>query len=304
MNKTTEELSVALDQLNCGRTVETDDQEIKELLEVASLLRNANLPARPPDHLLATSVERADAGLAAHKQSRRTPWLYSGLLGAAAALLVFVGIHGFPSIQDVAQQTTPPPRIAPATEKPAPPSTPDASPSSQTTTAHRATSPEKPPVVNSPGVVPASPVERTELAAPPPSTRSTPAASPSLKSAIPPPPAVEKSLPANSAPLPPLQLPGRTPDSITKDVAGGSVRQVFNSGTPQELVITQRRLPQLDKDGDLHAKSQAVPEMARKYSTGPTNLNKVVITINGQEVTLEGRQTVEELAALAKLLKP
>ena len=43
MNKTIEELSIALDQLNCGQTVESEDQEINDLLEVATLLRNANL---------------------------------------------------------------------------------------------------------------------------------------------------------------------------------------------------------------------------------------------------------------------
>lgn len=328
MKKTTEELSVALDQLNCGRTVETDDQEIKDLLEVASLLRNANLPARPPEHLLATSVERAAAGLAAHKQSRRNPWLYSGLLGAAAALLVFVGIHGFPSIQEAVQQTTPPPQSATVSppisvikqttivEKTEPQSTVVPAPESPTPAPRLAATPDKQVAANSPDVspasppaaprqpVPSSPSARTELAARPPSTRTTPTASPSLKSTSPPSSPAEKSAPAAPAVLPPLQLAGQTPDSIIKDVASGNVRQVFNAGTPQELIITQRRLPQVQKDASSHSKSQEAPEMTRKYSVGPTNLNQVIVIIIDQEVTLEGRQTVEELAALAKLLKP
>jgi hypothetical protein len=328
MSKTNEELSAALDQLNCGKIAETNDQEVKDLLEVAVLLRSAGLPVQPPEHLLAASVERAAAGLTAHKTSRRNPWLYSGLLGAAAALLVFVGIHGFPSIQEAVRQTTPPPQSAPASppvstikeapvvENPLQPPTAVPSPSSPTPSPRLAAAPDKQVTANSPGVtpspppaanrqpVPSPPEARAESAALPPSTRTAPAAIPWLKSTLPPSPPAEKSTPTPLTSLPAFQLPGRTPDSITKDVASGSVRQVFNAGTPQELVITQRRLPQMEKDAALQSKSQAAPEAARKYSTGSNNLNKVVVTINGQEVTLEGRQTVDELTELAKLLQP
>lgn len=317
MSKTDEELSVALDQLNCGKKAETNDQEAKELLEIAVLLRNASLPVQPPEHLLAASVERAAAGLNAHKTSRRNPWLYSGLLGAAAALLVFVGIHGFPSIQEAVQQTTPPPQSAPASppvstikealvaEKSLQPPTTVPSPSSPTPSPRLAAAPDKQVTANSPGVASTPPPTANHQPVPTsPEARAESAASPSLKSTLPPSPPAEKSTPIPLTSLPTLQLPGRTPDSITKDVASGSVRQIFNAGTPQELVITQRRLPQVEKDAALHSKSQAAPETARKYSTGQTNLNKVVVTINGQEVTLEGRQTVEELAELAKLLQP
>ena len=307
MKKTTEELSVALDQLNCGRIAESNDQEIKELLEIAVLLRNANLPVQPPEHLLTASVERAAAGLATHKASRRNPWLYSGLLGAAAALLVFAGIHGFPSIQEAVQQTTPPTQSeaatppvsevkqAPAAEKVAKPQSPVVTrPESPVPAPRLAAAPDRQIVANSPGVTPTPPPTAPRQPVPaPPEARAELDARPSLKSA-----------PATSAPLPTLQLAGRTPDSIIQDIAGGSIRQVFNAGTPQELIITQRRLPQMEKGAALHSKSQAAPETARKYSAGATNLNKVVVTINGQEVTLEGRQTIDELAALAKSLAP
>lgn len=328
MSKIEEDLSVALDQLNCGKIAETSEQEVKDLLEIALLLRNANLPVQPPEHLLTASVERAAAGLATQKTSRRNPWLYSGLLGAAAALLVFVGIHGFPSIQEVVRQTTPPLQSAPASppvseikqapvaEKAATSPSAVPSPESPIPAPRLAAAPDKQVVTNSPAVTPApppaanrqtvptSPEARAESAALPPSTRTAPAASPSLKTALPPSPPAEKSAPATPAPLPALQLAGRTPDSITKDAASGNVRQVFNAGTPQELIVTQRRLPQMEKDAALHSKSQAAPETARKYSAGPSTLNKLVVTINGQEVTLEGLQTVDELAALAKLLQP
>ena len=129
------------------------------------------------------------------------------------------------------------------------------------------------------------------------------AASPSLKSALPPSPPAEKSAPTTPASLPALQLAGRTPDSITKDVASGSVRQVFNAGTPQELVISQRKLPTGQKNAAVHSE-QAATRDTKNYSVGPPGPNKLTVTINRQEVTLEGRQSLEELAELAKTLKP
>ena len=296
MNNTAEELSAAIDQLNAGQPSVTTDQETAELLAVAALLRNSALPVKPPEHILSATVERAAAGLAAHKKPSRNPWLYSGLLGAAAALLVFFGLHGTPEIQEIAQQTMPAavPQATPTekttpvapTEKPrsGPPQAKPASPDATSA-----------PPAAAPAAKPAAPVQ------PVPAEARAERAATSLKSAIPPAMPKEK---ATAGDLTALKLPGRTADSITQDSTSGSIRQVFSTGMPQELVITQRKLPAGQKDAAVQSEQAAMPEMARKYSIGPTTVNKVVITINDQEITLEGRQTVEELSALAKRLKP
>ena len=296
MNNTAEELSAAIDQLNAGQPSVTTDQETAELLAVAALLRNSALPVKPPEHILSATVERAAAGLAAHKKPSRNPWLYSGLLGAAAALLVFFGLHGTPEIQEIAQQTMPAavPQATPTekttpvapTEKPrsGPPQAKPASPDATSA-----------PPAAAPAAKPAAPVQ------PVPAEARAERAATSLKSAIPPAMPKEK---ATAGDLTALKLPGRTADSITQDSTSGSIRQVFSTGMPQELVITQRKLPAGQKDAAVQSEQAAMPEMARKYSIGPTTVNKVVITINDQEITLEGRQTVEDLSALAKLLKP
>ena len=296
MNNTAEKLSAAIDQLNAGQPSVTTDQETAELLAVAALLRNSALPVKPPEHILSATVERAAAGLAAPKKPSRNPWLYSGLLGAAAALLVFFGLHGTPEIQEIAQQTMPAavPQATPTekttpvapTEKPrsGPPQAKPASPDATSA-----------PPAAAPAAKPAAPVQ------PVPAEARAERAATSLKSAIPPAMPKEK---ATAGDLTALKLPGRTADSITQDSTSGSIRQVFSTGTPQELVITQRKLPAGQKDAAVQSEQAATPEMARKYSIGPTTVNKVVITINDQEITLEGRQTVEELSALAKRLKP
>ena len=120
-----------------------------------------------------------------------------------------------------------------------------------------------------------------------------------MKSAIPPAAPKEK---ATADSLVPLKLSGRSPDSITQDSAD-SIRQVFNTGTPQELVISQRKLPTGQKNAAVQSE-QAATRDTKNYSVGPPGPNKLTVTINGQEVTLEGRQSLEELAELAKKLSP
>ena len=317
MSNKTEELSVALDRLNSGQTTQSNDQEISDLLEVAALLRNSDLPAKPPAHILSASVEQATSGLHAQTKRRRMPWVYSGLLGAAAALLVFFGLHGTPEIQDIAQQTMPAtvPQANPS-EKAAPTNTTSSSDAKADTIIAAPVAPmekprsgplqAKPAAPNAPAAPPAATPSITPPAAKPPApVQPVPAearaerAAPSMKSAIPPAAPKEK---ATADSLVPLKLSGRSPDSITQDSAD-SIRQVFNTGTPQELVISQRKLPTGQKNAAVHSE-QAATRDTKNYSVGPPGPNKLTVTINGQEVTLEGRQSLEELAELAKTLKP
>ena len=317
MSNKTEELSAALDRLNSGQTTQSNDQEISELLEIAALLRNSDLPAKPPAHILSASVEQATAGLNAQPKRRRMPWVYSGLLGAAAALLVFFGLHGTPEIQDIAQQTMPAsvPQTNPS-EKTAPANTTSSSDAKSDAKSESSVAPTekprsgplqaKPAAPNAPAAPPAATPSITPPAAKPPApVQPVPAearaerAAPSLKSAIPPVAPKEK---ATADSLVPLKLPGRSPDSITQDSAD-SIRQVFNTGTPQELVISQRKLPTGQKNAAVQSE-QAATRDTKNYSVGPPGPNKLTVTINGQEVTLEGRQSLEELAELAKKLSP
>ena len=317
MSNKTEELSVALDRLNSGQTTQSNDQEISDLLEVAALLRNSDLPAKPPAHILSASVEQATSGLHAQTKRRRMPWVYSGLLGAAAALLVFFGLHGTPEIQDIAQQTMPAavPQANPS-EKTAPTNTTSSSDAKSDAKSAAPVAPmekprsgplqAKPAAPNAPAAPPAATPSITPPAAKPPApVQPVPAearaerAAPSMKSAIPPAAPKEK---ATADSLVPLKLPGRSPDSITQDSAD-SIRQVFNTGTPQELVISQRKLPTGQKNAAVQSE-QAATRDTKNYSVGPPGPNKLTVTINGQEVTLEGRQSLEELAELAKTLKP
>ncbi len=55
MTSKIDELNEELDKINCGLTPNLADQEISELLEIAVLLRQADLPVQPPEHILSAA---------------------------------------------------------------------------------------------------------------------------------------------------------------------------------------------------------------------------------------------------------
>lgn len=311
-NKKTDDLSNALDKINCGQTPECADRENSDLLEVALMLRKADLPARPPEHMLSAAVQRAIEGQSAAKSSHRSVWIYSGVLGAAAALLIFVGIHGFPSIQDVSSIVAPTSRVAPNSssntvktgvtlpmqaERPDLPPPPTSAATTASPDSVSAPAAQREP---EPGSQSVAPPARTPAASP--AARQVPSAASALKSSVPPAPPPANS-PAQAAVLTALRLPGRIPESVVKDPANGILRQVFDSGTTRELIVTQRIKPQAESDSSLQSRQQFIHEADKGKSEAGKDFNKVVVLFNGQEVSLEGRQTIQELAELAQTLK-
>lgn len=312
MNHKIEILSESLDKINIGTIPEAEDQELSDLLEVAALLRKSGLNAPPPEHILSAAVDRSVAGLAAQKHSHRRSWMYSGFLGAAAALLIFFGLHGLPSPQEIASVVTPPPQTV--TIPPAEKTSSEAIiPSTDTSVPEQSTPSPKPdsavPAESSPSASPQPSRPKapaTPSATPPQSSAVAPSrqetlASPSMKSAPAPRSVEQAALPAAHSLL---RLPGRTPESVTHDSTAGTVRQVYDQGTAKELIITRRITPSVENN---KASRKASPRIAAEADSAKSltfqDSNKVVIFIKGQEVTLEGRQTLQELTELGEKLK-
>ena len=300
MTNKLDELSQAIDELNAGHQPPESNTENTELLTLAALLKKADFPVRPPSHILKLAVQRAEDGLNAEKARRRKSWMYSGVLGAAASLMLFLGIHGLPDWPNTNTTTPPPPLSQPAQiplnaaqleqktmQPPKPPVSADPQPSASSS-----------PAIAVQKSLPTEPNNIAGSSAPPaPSPKALPSANtvpsgPVMKSAPQPPTIL------------PLYIPGRTPDSIHTDSTTGTLRQVYDSGTPQEIVIIQHIQPTADNAASSQAKVFASRE-AGKGATEKTNaINKVIVTIAGQEVTLEGRKTRQELIDLAATLVP
>jgi len=317
MTSKIDELNEELDKINCGLTPNLADQEIAELLEIAMLLHQADLPVQPPDHILSAAVQRAAEGLkTVDPAPNRRIFRYSGLLGAAAALLIFAGIHGFPSIQEVVPLVSAPsPIVSGPLQSEArsigTSSSPESSVQPYSTPASSSpTSPAQEPQASSPAAItvaassalpsvvqPASSPKGLAFEAPPQTTESMPqsrkASAASTKAVLPP--------PSPSATVT-LRLPGRTPDSVVNDSAAGIIRQSFDTGTPRELILTQRSKFQTNNNKVPQSGQSDLREGDKgKMEAAPT-FNRVVVVVAGQEVTLEGRQTIQELAELARTL--
>ncbi len=311
-----EVLSRFLDELNAGKAPEGDTDETRELLEVASLIRQAELPAAPPRHLVDETIAQV---LAEQPQPRKKPrtWLYSGLLGAAASVMLVVGLRLTPVTAPVmpngeapagitAEQSQPlasaPVAIAPAnaTENaPASASQKAAAVAEQPRAAERQ-APLAPsvPVQSAPNAaVAVNPPEKAEAAAPPAAKRPTTASgersvlAENKGASFPKMMRLELDEPV-AVPAP-LTLPGHTPATVTKDRLSGQIKQVFYPDTKAELILTQSPL----KSGAASA--------ARQVKTDPaTGRTSVTLAAGGQQVTLEGFRSAADLLALADTLKP
>ena len=290
-------LSESIDKLNYGQTPQPKDSETAELLEVAALLQKSGLPAHPPEHILAATVQSAVDGLAQPSSRRRNSWMYSGILAAAAAFFLFIGIHGFPDIQEVSPIVSPLPQTASA------PVTPEASAiRSATPPAVANPAAESPPAakLESPKPQPAPALSSApKVAAPAQSEHALAASQPRLYKSAPAP--ADKS--AVSSQLAAVILPGRSPESISHDRETGILRQFFARGTPQELTITQRSSASTDSLATDRSKSAGQTEAYSVKANKAMPFNKLVIIWNGQQITLEGPQTLRELSAIAEQIK-
>jgi len=174
-NQDMELLSQLLDELNAGQQPETEDPELDELLAVAAMLKQTGPGVRPLQALVDQTVDKILAGQADAQpkpQKRAWFWRNPGILGAAASLLLVVGLQLYPSWNSPEVQTVSAP--AAVTEK------------QETAPAKQATEKmETAPTVHvnkeaTPSAVPDKTMERAQETAPSaPSPVAPPAANPS-----------------------------------------------------------------------------------------------------------------------------
>ena len=289
-----ETLSRFLDELNAGEAPPGDTDEANELLEVAALLRQADLPVAPPAHLVNATVEQVLAEQPQPHKKQRT-WLYSGLLGAAASVVLVIGLRLTPVVAPPLPSDETPAGITAIQNQPSTASAPAATtPSASEPALSQATAPPPPDAKRARGAEP----QQTAPTAPVQPAPSAPAASvPPLekrvlaenKSAVY--PKLMQLEPAE--PLVPLTWPGHTPATVSQDKASGQIKQVFYPNTKQELLLTQTPL-----------KRDAPPSSRQVKTDAATGRTSVTLVQNSQLVTLDGFRSEAELLALAATLLP
>ncbi len=286
-----EALSDAIDALNKGAQPEkSQEAELAELIRTANIVKNAAQPQIiPPRAILDDIVTQAAANINHNKKKKRLTWGFAGLSGAAAAVLLFLFLNVFhPGTQEQQLAKTPEPVPAPVTEAPQPPMIAKTPPDLIT--------PQEKAEVQAPSVKEEQAIVNNTVQ---PET-GVPSKEP-LVALVPPP----STVPADSSTM--LALRDRKADVVTIDAASKIIRQVYHQGAPDEIIITQAPKRQtfaraaMPKQGATQFKASA--KAANESSDiKPPNRNKVTVTVEDSEVTLEGSASEEELLTLAKTM--
>ncbi|QDR82139.1 hypothetical protein [Sporomusa termitida] len=286
-----EALSAAIDALNRGMApAESQDDEIKELLHTARLVKEASTVtmAAPPPPVLDHLVDQAASTIAREKRKRSLAWGFASVTSAVAAVVLVVMLQVMPPV-------TPEQQLA----KTMPPSADTAPPPAPSITQ---TPPDliTPPADTRTPVLPAVPAPEAPAGRPEAAEISPPADEPPRVALMPP----QSPVPAASDTM--LALAERKADIVTIDAVSKTIRQVYHQGAPDEIIITQapkiqRSLRTAPKPPEIQMK-MAAPVPNESVEIKPPDRNKVTVTVGNTEVTLEGAATEEELLNLAKTL--
>lgn len=276
------ELSTAIDAVNRGERPDSQDKELRELAEVALLLKRSG----PPPATVAALADTLSSELAARIKRRRL-WLTSGTAGTAAAALLVIALNLNP-----AAPIPPPLAIPPAgsvvieaiPSQPAPEMAKmEEAPAAKAEVKFQEKTEKQVTMAN-------EPVKASESAKQPEKTAEPAAAQVTARET---PPAATF-----------LAWPGRHPERAAIDKNGAAVRQVYSVDSG-EVVITQRATSRTTAAAVGEPKTAVVPDGGEPPVTkkADAKVNRVTATVKGFVVTVEGSQSEDELWKIAQSLE-
>ena len=329
-----DELSQCLDSLSDGKHPVVQDEEINELIEVAALVKQSLIQEELPKVLIDEMVEELATELKAQKQKRRNHWLYGGLVGTAAAVLIAAFVQFvLPQSPDnhmaerVDDSINTPQKVA-AVDQSTDPTiaqsnamTPQQNQSGNSNSNSNSTQtpisvPAEEKTTDSVSKVIAEIIRETE-----PELDEKPNQVAILQQETPNSMTMQrsvsmaqtrnKSLQENKSSQPEhkivtvMAMPNREAQSIKVDNTSGMIQQIYNLGNNDKIIITQRLLDEgLAKD-DKQEKVQALAESA---ATEPfskkekDSINSITVKMDKYDITIEGNKTPMELQKIAKSL--
>lgn len=321
-----DELSRCLDRLSDGELPVVEDEEVHELIEVAALVKQSFTQDDLPKVLIDEMVEELAAEFKAQKQKRRNHWLYGGLVGTAAAVLIAAFVQFLlPSSLDnqMAQR-------ADDIETPKKVAAVDQSSDStivqsnsmipqQNQSGDSAETPKSVPAEEKPTdsafKVIAEIIQEVES----PEIDQKPNQVAILHQDMPNDRTMQKSVSmaetrnksfrANISAQPEYKIamvmPNQEAQSIKVDNTSGMIQQVYDLGNNDKIIITQRLLDEGAAKDDKQEKIQALAESA---ATGPFSkkakgsINSITVKIDKYDITIEGNKTPKELEKIAESL--
>jgi len=325
-----EELSQCLDHFNNGKYPMTQDVEIKKLVEMASLVKQSNCHEGVPQLLISQLVDNLAAELRTQKkQKSRTHWLYGGLVGTVAAVIIAAFVQFLlPQSADnnIAQQFDHSVEVQKSVEIADQGSGPIISQATDSmigqqvqsenmieasrvaTVEKKATEdlskvnleiiqvPQSLKIDENPNQVAMLQQEKPKAMA---RTNSVLLAKPDISSLQ----AGKKSQLERVMTI--MVLTNQITQSMTVDNINGVIRQVYNQGTNGEIIITQRLFDESMAKTSDDVKQGDVPSVAEKVAVQRINkdtMNSLTVKVDKYYITIEGQKTKEELLKIIESL--
>lgn len=309
-----EQFSLYLDSLNDGKYPMIENEEIKELVDLAALVKETQESKELPQDLIDEVVDNLAAELQAQKKKRKNYWLYSSLAGAAAAVIIAAfaqfslpesGNHNIAQQKDDSAEA---PKIIAAADQLSQTKIPEV----RTETAPQPAQAEKqaktPAIVTMEEKAPASFSEVIgeiiKTPEPPPKEENQNQVA-MLKEEIPKEIMLRKSISMDKIALNSLQteasilpegkiikvmaIPNQIIQSITVDKKSGDIKQVYNFGNHDEVVITQ----------SIYDANKGAEPISK---TTKDQVNCLTVKVNNYTIKVEGKKTWEELQKITESL--
>lgn len=327
-----EELSRGLDILNSNGQPVIQDQEVKEWIEMAAAIKQSYNQVEPPKELIADMAGRLAAELGEKRGQRHRYWLYGGLIGTAAAVVLAAFSQFLPpqmpdpivarqaengSIPAQQHTATIDPPVIPDTaaqngESISQPVKPDKSETSSVSQPMEEKAPASLPMM----------IAEIAKAIESPEAEQNPNQVAALEQEMPKDAAANKSIAADGSKIRSqreektvrstekiaimLVVPDETAQSVTIDTIHGFIQQVYSVGKRDEITITQRIIDETKKERKMSLKQEETVIFRSSAAVEPSSekeeVNSITVRIDKYDVTVEGKKSTEDLKKIAESL--
>ncbi len=327
-----EELSQGLDQLHEGKQPALQDEEVKELLKLAAAVKQSYQQEELPRGLIGEMADTLSAELRAQKIKRRRNWLYSGFIGTVAAVFIAAFVQFLlpqtpdSNITQTTDDSIERQQIAATTDQAANLNIAELSrestsqlvkPDHQEEPSNSKSTDKK--AADSLPMVIAEIIQGTEAPAKEEKSNQVAALQQDepkettiqrrifIDEKIVDSPKAEEQNQSNIATM--VVIPNLKAQSIKIDNVRRVVRQVYQIGNNDEIIITQKMPDESQIKSKAKIKEDAAQESVQSAAMEPfmkkagESMNSITVKVDRYDITIEGKKSAEELQKIADSLR-
>lgn len=291
-----EQLSMLIDALNNKEQLVTNDAELQELADVASMVKQAAGQSKPTPETIDYIARELKAESKVKQSKPRFGWLYSGAAGLAAAVLLVAVTNFMPAVPDKTEQQLPP-QVQISEVLPQTNTAPGSLGGTQTNISKKADIPNS--AMQSQEIVSNRAAVRTEKQPNPQAAKQAPALAGQVAGV-----AAARSTDVKQARV--LAIPGKDAKALSVDDDTGFIKQVYAFENDKEVTITQKAkgsgAPETDNAASVAVMKEEAAEDGKEMKASKESANKITAAKDEYEVTVEGELSKEELQEIADSL--